>query len=334
MDIYKNYLDNIREALTMSTAGNTLNESIDKSFKSEQIRLLADSAQANPMPSLMKLSSEWNLQPALNQKLGLHPDFEYLKKTLGFEEHYIHSMFIDIKRSTNLFKRYSPLVVAIITNTVQRAAIHTCMMFGGYVHRLHGDGTFVYFGGRNQTPKESIHRCLQAASLFSHFMKTDLRGLFEAHNIEPIYTRIGIDYGDDKHVIWTMAGVGEVSEVTTCSLHTSLAPKMQAHAEGNGIVVGDNILKLYPTEFYSPVCHRPGKEKFRYIFTDPDNNFYYTQHDFNWQKFLKASDKIVTNALTGEISIKPKQVLPSATTSALASIASTNRPYYDGEPTA
>ncbi|MEB0276871.1 hypothetical protein QN376_19995, partial [Cryobacterium sp. 5B3] len=69
------------------------------------------------------------------------------------------------------------------------------MIFDGYIQRLHGDGMFVYFGGKNQDRAESAKRCLTAASLFTYFVKNDLKDLFSEQGIETIFTRIGIDYG-------------------------------------------------------------------------------------------------------------------------------------------
>lgn len=333
MEIYKSYLDNIRAALAndiqLSSPDVIFNEGRKRSLLDQQELLLKKAKQVQPFPSLQDLSRDWGLQPTLSQKLGSHPDFQHLKYEAGVEYHYIHSMFIDIKRSTNLFKYYSPLVVAIVTNTIQIAAIHTCMVFGGYIHRLHGDGTMVYFGGKQQTRNDSIQRCLGAASLFTHFMKTDIKSFFESKGIKPIYTRIGVDYGDDNDVLWLLAGAGEASEVTTCSLHTSLAPKMQANALGNGIVVGDNVVKLFPNDFYSPVAARLG-ENHRYIFQNPAKNFNYTQYDFDWETFLKRNEHIVTNHFNGTIHIKPRQVKVVQSTSGLASIAAVSNPYYGG----
>ena len=82
----------------------------------------------------------------------------------------------------------------------------------------------------------------------------------------------------------------EVSELTTNSLHTSLASKMQAFASRNGIVVGQNIkdrLKIDETIF-DLVRDSNGDVKKRYIFEIPQRNFRYTQYTFNWYKFLKT----------------------------------------------
>jgi adenylate cyclase len=310
MDIYKNYADNIRSAIATDSKSRDVNlgfSGIENRFEKAQkrTRLLSETRQSTPLNSLQDIVKELGLHPDYNKQLGLHPDFAHLKNTSEMEKHYIHSMFIDIKGSTHLFRRYEPETVFIITNTIQRAAIHTCLIYNGYIQRLHGDGMFVYFGGKNQDPAEAAHRCLTAASLFTYFVTNDIKNIFAEQNIEPIYTRIGIDYGKDEDVVWAMAGFGEISEIATCSLHTSLAAKMQVHAESNGIVVGDFIKTLVPGEHYSPVCKRDGKdEKDRYIFTNPKDNFYYTQYDFNWMNHLKSLDYIATNPYGNTIGLK------------------------------
>ena len=97
---------------------------------------------------MVTLSESVNRHIDYNQQLGLHPDFEHLKGTDIIEEHYIVSSFIDIKGSTNLFKKFDKQTVFLITNTILKAGIHTMLIFGGYVHRLQGDGLFVYFGDK------------------------------------------------------------------------------------------------------------------------------------------------------------------------------------------
>ncbi len=104
----------------------------------------------------------------------------------------------------------------------------------------------VYFGGKNITKQTSVDNALMAASFVSYFVKNDLKNLFDEQGVNRIYTRIGIDFGNTNDTLWHNAGIGECSEVTTTSLHTSLSCKMQAQADSNGIVVGDNILAFKP----------------------------------------------------------------------------------------
>lgn len=335
MRIFDDYLTTLKAAMDADPKSGVANENWNNA--SGQIRKAFDVAALNAaipekrlLPSLNDFAREIGLEPNFEQKLGLHPDHSHLKHTDKIEKDYIVSMFVDIKGSTNLFKRYTPETVWIISNTIQRAAIHTCLIFGGYVHRLQGDGLFVYFGNRNITPELAVKRALQFAGIFTYFVKTDIKNLFNEKGIEDIYTRIGIDLGYDRDVVWGMAGIGEISEITTCSLHTSLASKMQASAVSNGIVVGDHVKNEVPliAEFFTPVVHRTGKDSDRYIFQIPAEKFNYTQHDFNWLSFLKKQDYIATD-LRGELQLKQRSApIFNKNIANLAPIAATSKPYY------
>lgn len=334
MKIYNDYLKTIKNAMVAEANWNQpisnlsfeQRDSFQKGYSFAELK--AQLPQATLLPSLDDFAKELNLKPNFNQSLGMHPDFAHLKNTDDLEKHYIVSTFIDIKGSTNLFKKYSPETVFIISNTIQRAAIHTCLIFGGYVHRLQGDGLFVYFGGKSITKEESVNNALISNSIFTYFVKNDLKNLFYEQGIENIYTRIGIDLGYNEDVLWASAGIGEISEVTTCSLHTSLASKMQAFAVSNGIVVGDNVIKQNTnySELSSPVCNRTDNENDRYIFQIPTENFRYTQHDFNWLKFLKKQPFIATD-LDGNLVLKKRQ-LRNLEAKHIAPIAEKNRPYF------
>lgn len=339
MNIYKDYLETIKLAMSADRkSGVSVSEGLngfDGSFeKSFSYRNFLDKVPEKALlPSLDEFSREVGLHPNFNQQLGLHPDFAHLKKSEETENHYIVSVFIDIKGSTNLFRKYNPETVLIITNTIQRAAIHTCLIFGGYIHRLQGDGLFVYFGGKQVNMSTAVLRALQGTSVFSYFVKHDLKNLFSEQGIENIYTRIGIDIGFDRDVIWSKAGLGEISEVTTCSLHTSLASKMQSFAESNGVVVGDNVKTQVNGDFhdlFKPVNNRTGNENDRYIYRIPDEGFNYTQYDFHWMKFLKKQDFISTD-LQGNLSLKREKPVsyPHRSIENLAPIAVKSKPYFN-----
>lgn len=239
---------------------------------------------ARPMGSILK-------PEALNgAKIGQHPDFIHLKGTEDFEYHYIVSVFIDIQGSTNLHKKYDLEEIYRITNTVQTAAIHTCLALGGHIQRLQGDGVFAYFGGKSIERKRAVELAITACGMFTYFVQEDLKNVFEEDGIEDINTRIGIDYGGDKDVLWANFGLMDVSELTTNSLHTSLASKMQAWATRNGIVVGQNVKDLLQIDeaIFDLVRDSNGLVKKRYIFEIPDKGFRYTQYSFDWFKYLKS----------------------------------------------
>jgi len=335
MDIYTDYVSTIRTAMKADPYTRGINEinrlgerSLEKGFSFEELnaRIPKDRLQ----PGLKLFSEELGLIPNFDQRPGQHPDFAYLKHTNEVENHYIVSMFVDIKGSTNLFRRYTPETVLVITNTLQRAAIHTCLIFGGFVHRLQGDGLFVYFGGRNVSVQEAVKRALQFSSVFTYFVKNDIKALFEQQGIEAIFTRIGIDLGYDEHVVWALAGIGEISEVTTCSLHTSLASKMQSHAPSNGIVAGHHVFQESPeiAEMFAPVSRRTNDEKHRYIYQIPERKFNYTQYDFEWLVFLKRQSFIATD-FSGNLHLKGKRAQSQPKVLAnLAPVASQSKPYF------
>jgi adenylate cyclase len=294
-NIYGKYTDTIRESLingrkrgTISKAENYSNFSGPIGSIDNALRLQNETQDRSLFESLQMINA--GKVAKYSEKLGAHPDFSYLRNSNSVEYHYITSMFIDIKNSTGLFKLYEPVTVANITTTIQKAAIHTCWYFDGFVQRLHGDGLFVYFGGKNMTMQQSVGNAINAASYLTYFIQNDLKNLFSEQGIEDINIRIGIDTGKAEDVLWHLAGIQDCSEITTCSLHTSLAYKMQTTAENNGIMLGDNVKSnaLLTPELFRIKKDGSGKEE-RYIFQIPSENFHYTQWQFDWQSYLKKN---------------------------------------------
>ena len=258
MKVFQPYKDIIASALNNDRA-DIFEKSLNESYRDIKMFSLNDYEKSKLSLSkphdLELMAQKMGVKVFANQQVGHHPDFVHLKGTKNREYHNIVSVFIDVKGSTNLYKKYDNDTVFIITDTIQLLGITLCKIFGGFIHRLQGDGLFVYFGGKNINRKNAIEQALIATSLFNSFLENDLKQLFENHGIERIKTRIGMDFGDDKDVLWAMAGTGDTSEVTTVSLHTSLAPKMQHYAISNGTVIGKNVIDSgeIKKEFYSAV---------------------------------------------------------------------------------
>lgn len=239
--------------------------------------------------SLHELTGITGKEPKYHEAPGLHPDFAAIKETGELEYHWIVSMFIDIRRSTRLFAKYKdPYVVANITTTIQRAAIHIAWYFDAYIQRYHGDGLMIYFGGKGVQSREAISNALLAASVFTKFVKEELPDIFLEQGVEDIYTRIGVDVGENDETLWHLAGMQDCSEVTTCSLHTSLAAHMQCMAEPNGVIVGDNVKNWSGLDagLFNIRKDAKGVED-RYCFTVPEEKYYYTQWNFEWAEHLK-----------------------------------------------
>lgn len=96
----------------------------------------------------------------------------------------------------------------------------------------------------------------------------------------------------------------------------------------NGVVVGQYVKdEVLSNDFFSLVCQRSDKtESDRYIYRIDDRNFYYTQYDFNWEKYLKQQS-FVANDIYGNPIIKLHSSVNSI--AALRPIAEINKPYFN-----
>jgi class 3 adenylate cyclase len=295
--LYNNHIKKISDVINTSKTfsnfdglhgiGDLYNESSDKS-KSEKGIVKPAIAPLTLETDMSDLARLMGINQINKPRTGDHPYFKHLREKSQIEKHYITSLFIDLKRSTQLFKKYKQEDVLLIIQTIQSAAINTCALFGGHIQRLQYDGVFAYFGGRTIKKSDSTYSAICASTFFNYFVKYELKQIFEQEGIEDIYTRIGIDFGDDQDVIWAIIGCGDCTELTTSSLHTSLAPKMQANAKSNGVVIGENVKELLPDDLKT-LCDfvKDDNNRIQYIFEHPEKNFYYKQSHFDWIKFLK-----------------------------------------------
>ncbi|SFE52220.1 hypothetical protein [Spirosoma endophyticum] len=313
MRLYSNYLDAISQAVHSPT--------LMKGHDLQVLSTLAEARSTHRIIDPKAYATTASLEPATSMKTladllkrpvklpvsGDHPDFIHLRATNGVEYHHITSMFMDVKNSTNFFKKYTTEQIRVIIQVIVTAATHTCALFDGHIQRMQYDGVFAYFGGRGVSREEGVRNAIQAASFFSYFVKYELPEVFEAMDIDDINARTGIDFGDDDDTLWCIYGTGNCTELTTTSLHTSLAPKMQHNAKTNGIMVGANVrdtAKLNP-EFYDLTRDKIGNVDVneRYIFKDPDKKFFYTQYHFDWKKYLKETFHFVQTDSNGKLSI-------------------------------
>jgi len=175
--------------------------------------------------------------------IGAHPDFSDLGQNQTIN-HHCTNVFIDIKGSTKLINKYSLPQIRLIKDSLLTLAINVANQFGGHVHRLQGDGIFLQFVKKNKTPNHSVINALNMTSLLTHFVATELSDLMRNNEISPIKIRTGIDFGYKEDVLWSHYGLPDCSELTTTSLHTDLAAKLQAMAGNNSILIGDNVIRI------------------------------------------------------------------------------------------
>jgi hypothetical protein len=138
---------------------------------------------------------------------------------------------------------------------------------------------------------------LNAASVLCQFVEKDLSEVFIKQALDPIKIRVGIDFGGDNEVLWSHYGIPGCGELTTTSLHTDLAAKLQAKAGSNSIIIGGNVVDELdlPEEYFGPVYKRNSdrlQEQERYII----NAISYRQQEFLWKKYLLSYDFIGRSA--------------------------------------
>lgn len=254
-----------------------------------------------------------------NITIGNHPDFEDLEHNQMLNHHCV-SMFVDIKGSTRLALKYSLEEVRLIKDSLLTLSINVVSHFGGHVHRLQGDAVFVQFVRKKSNPNNSIINSLNAASVLCQVVSEDLSSAFESYGLDPIKIRVGLDYGSDEKVMWSHYGVANCNELTTTSLHTDLAAKLQNKATVNSIRIGKNLVdEIEMKEDYIriPTILKNGKTiEDKYIIQSSEFN--YRQFDFNWKKYLNSFSfykrngsgklEIIDNSFTLKASVyKPEQ---------------------------
>lgn len=222
--------------------------------------------------------------------IGPHPDFESIIGHQNTLNHHCVSVFADIKGSTRLIEKYNLKEIRFIKDSILSMCIYLAHFFGGHIHRLQGDGVFLQFVRKDQHPNDAIINALNACSLIVNFMHSLLADAFRAEGIDPLKIRMGVDYGKDDDVLWSHYGIPGCSELTTTSLHTDLAAKLQSNAPSNGIMLGKNVVEALDLndELWSHITKPGSDEKDYYVFRG--DGFNYNQYLFDWEKYLLTFD--------------------------------------------
>ncbi|WP_417875063.1 nucleotide-binding domain-containing protein [Xanthomarina gelatinilytica] len=298
MSLFKNYKSGLESVLSRS------GQSLQKGWSSPYVLLNESTKTFSSVPTTIEPNSKTILDFDSNQlqkyfgpnkysfdkvTIGNHPDFEYLEENQMLKHHCV-SMFIDIKGSTRLALKYSLEEVRLIKDTLLTLCINVVSHFGGHVHRLQGDAAFVQFVRKDSNPSDSIINALNAASVLCQAVSEDLSSAFVNYGLDPIKIRVGIDYGSDEEVMWSHYGIANCNELTTTSLHTDLAAKLQHKASVNSIRIGKNLvdaIEMKEDYISTPRIIKNGEYvDDRYIIQSPD--FSYRQFDFNWKKYLNS----------------------------------------------
>lgn len=233
--------------------------------------------------------------------IGIHPDFEDLEET-EVRNQYICSLFLDISGSTKLGLKFPLSTVRFYKNAILKSAIEIFQVFDGHIHRLQGDAVFAYFGHKGMKKSDAIINALNAASLMQSYNKYTLSEFFINNDLEPLRIRIGIDIGDEHQVLWSSYGLDQTTEVTSTSIHTDLAAKLQAKAPRNNILIGENVYSYMdlPEEFIKikTVSKNGEKQEDKYVINDTHLKAYYQMRIFDWEKYLSSFSFLPKNQTT------------------------------------
>jgi len=293
------YLEQYDKRSISKGSGGVMNmtESVERNLTGEKSPLIINFKEED----LSRYFSPSPLRfPAIS--IGDHPDF----KVLGHHEttkHYAVSLFMDIKGSTGLIEIVQDLEeLRRLKDTILTLAINVCNYFGGHVQRLQGDGIFVLFTRKGFEPNDAIIGALNASSLLSYFVKYELAPEIERMGIEkPIRIRTGIDFGNTSDVLWSRYGIIGCNELTTTSIHTDLAAKLQQRASSNGVMIGNNVKEALDLDSkYISVRtfteNGVSKEDKTYRVSASIN---YPMWVFDWEKFLLSYS--CCNKINGKI---------------------------------
>lgn len=224
-----------------------------------------------------------------SNSIGAHPDFGDLEDG-EHRNQYICSLFLDISGSTKLGIKFPLSTVRLYKNAILNSAIEIFQVFDGHIHRLQGDAVFAFFGHKNMKKSDAIINALNAASVMQSYNKYTLSEFFIQNDLEPLRIRIGIDVGDDHQVLWSRYGLEQTTEVTSTSIHTDLAAKLQGQAPRNNIMIGENVFSYIdlPDEFVKiKTFVKDGiKQEDKYILYDSHLKAYYQMRVFDWEKYL------------------------------------------------
>ncbi|WP_250517893.1 adenylate/guanylate cyclase domain-containing protein [Caballeronia sp. INDeC2] len=237
-------------------------------------------------------------EPAVNRgRIGCHPDFQHLEGTDEIEYHHVTTMFIDVKNSTRLGLRYPLDVVQHIKNSILRAASETVRAMDGHVHRFMGDALMAFFGGRGTCKESSAMAAISCAAMLQALMQESVVPALMKRGIDArdIGFRVGLDFGDDKDVLWSSYGYTDVHEVTATSFYVDVSAKLQSMASKDAAMLGQNLMKFLdlPETLLQQKTERRGDEIVTVPYLRPNyemsdgNPLNYEVRKLNFKAFAK-----------------------------------------------
>lgn len=304
---FQNTYDNIRfnkqiaslESVSFSEA-HLRNDSKDSIaiFKSEANQISIPSSNIQLQYELQNLIRPIFGKEGINQSdIGTHPNFIALE---GINDqaikHYICTIFIDLKSSTRLALLYDLENVFILKNAFIKTCIDTVRAFDGHVHRLMGDAVMGFFGGSSIKKENAIIDAINCATTLHILFKNAIIPWMDKQGYDSVGIgfRVGLDFGDDNHILWANYGYDSVSEVTATGLQVDMASKLQGHARKNQVMLGQTLLDYidWPEEYSSKKTEKNGNLLKEIIYVEPNITDKYGS-PINYKMRMLNFDKLI-----------------------------------------
>jgi class 3 adenylate cyclase/predicted ATPase len=173
---------------------------------------------------------------ALKERLAASPTARAEHGAPSAERRLLTVMFCDLVGSTALASRLDPEDFRDVIGAYHRCVTEVITRFGGFVARYLGDGELIYFG-YPEAHEDDAERAVRAGLAVLEAM-TRL-SLLEGYTAQ---VRIGIATG--LVVVGDIVMAGTVPEQDVAGETPSLAARLQAEAEPNGIVIAHGTRKL------------------------------------------------------------------------------------------
>lgn len=196
----------------------------------------------------------FNKQGINSSQIGTPADFKHIEAQRNtIENHYIVTIFVDIKGSTRLSLLYPLEQVYQFKNAVIQTCIEIVRSLDGHVHRIMGDAVMAFFGGKYIEEENAIADAVNCSIVLRAFLENNIKPFMEDQGWDgnDIGFRIGIEYGEESQVLWSAYGYAGVSEVTATGLPVDMASKLQGQASKNQTMLGEKLLEFvnWPDEY-------------------------------------------------------------------------------------
>lgn len=209
-------------------------------------------------------------------------------------------LFCDLVGSTALSARLDPETMTEVLVAYRDACVEAVKRFDGYPGRYVGDGLLVYFGypqAHEDDPQRAVRAALEIVKAM-HPLNERL-----ARAAVSLSVRIGINTG--MVVVGDIGHGDRVEKMGVVGEIPNIAARLQALAEPNGVLLGENTYQLVKQRF---ACEALGLQQIKGI--SQPLGAYRVLHEIGVQSRLEAQDLRALAPLIGrdeEISILLKR---------------------------